>query len=255
VMKALIEHPAWPATDLSSLRLVGAGSSIVPLELIRAFHARGVAVGQIYGTTETAPTAIVLKREDALRKEGSAGLPALHCDAKIVDAAGRELPHGERGEIVVRGPNLMREYWRAPEATAAALRDGWFHTGDIGHRDAEGYFWVDDRKNDLIISGGENVYPAEVEAILLECPEIADCAVVAKPDPRWGEVPVAIVVPRHGVRPTVETVKHLCEGRLARFKHPHEVLFVGELPRNALGKVLRFQLREALRDGRLAGSE
>jgi fatty-acyl-CoA synthase len=251
VMKAMIEHPNWAATDLSSLRIVGAGSSIIPIELIRAFHARGLPVCQVYGTTETAPIAIVLNRADAVRKAGSTGRPALLCEAKIVDPKGNELPHGERGEIAVKGANLMREYWHAPEATAAALRDGWFHTGDIGHRDEEGYFWVDDRKNDLIISGGENVYPAELEAILLECAEIADCAVVGRPDPRWGEVPVAVVVRRPGSTLDSDGVKRLFAGRLARFKHPHDVLFVDDLPRNVMGKVLRFKLREALRSGTL----
>jgi fatty-acyl-CoA synthase len=250
VMRALVDHPGWAGADLSSLRMVGAGSSIIPLELIRAFHARGLPVCQIYGSTETAPTAIVLTPADAFRKEGSAGLPARLCAAKIVDPAGTELPPGEPGEILVRGPNLMRGYWRALEATEAALASGWFHTGDIGHRDAEGFFWVADRKNDLIISGGENVYPAEVEAVLLECPDVADCAVVARPDRRWGEVPVAVVVRRPGTRLGEAAARRLFEGRLARFKHPQEFHFVERLPRNAMGKVLRFRLRDALRAGR-----
>jgi fatty-acyl-CoA synthase len=250
VMKALIEHPLWGSTDLSCLRIAGAGSSIVPTDLIRAFHARAVPVCQVYGSTETAPTAIVLKASDAFRKEGSTGRAALLCEARVVGPRGDELAPGERGEIVVRGPNLMREYWRAAEATAAALREGWFHTGDIGHRDADGFFWVDDRKNDLIISGGENVYPAEVEAVLLESPKIADCAVVARRDERWGEVPVAVVVRRPGAALDEAGVKGLCRDRLARFKHPHEVIFVEDLPRNVMGKVLRFKLREALRERR-----
>jgi fatty-acyl-CoA synthase len=243
VMKAMIEHPAWRDCDLSSLRLAGAGSSLIPLELIQTFHRRGVPICQIYGSTETAPIAIVLRREDAMRKEGSTGTPALHCEARIVDADGRDVAPGTRGEILIRGPNVMTGYWRDRAATEAALVDGWFHTGDIGHQEEDGFFWIDERKADLIISGGENVYPAEVEAVLAECPDIADCAVVARPDPRWGEVPVAVIVPRPGARIEPDTVRTLFAGRLARFKHPHDVIVVDGLPRNALGKVLRFKLR------------
>jgi len=250
VMSALTQHPAWRTTDISCLRAVGAGSSIIPLDLIHAFHVRGVPVCQIYGSTETAPVAIVLRREDAMRKEGSTGTSALHCEARIVDEQGREVARGTPGEILVRGPNVMSGYWRDPAATAEALVDGWFHTGDIGHQDAEGFFWVDERKKDLIISGGENIYPAELEAVLAECSDVAEAAVVARPDPKWGEVPVAVVVPRGGVRLEPEQVRGLFAGRLARFKHPHDVFFVTALPRNAIGKVLRYRLRELVRDGR-----
>ncbi len=180
VMAALIAHPRWATSDLSSLRLTMAGSSIVPVELIRAFHARGVPVGQVYGSTETAPTAIVLKGEDAMRKEGSTGTPALLCAARIVDHAGHDVARGDAGEILVRGPNVMRGYWNDSIASAEALIDGWFHTGDIGHQDDEGYFWIDERKKDMIISGGENIYPAELEAVISECPAVAETSVVAR---------------------------------------------------------------------------
>jgi fatty-acyl-CoA synthase len=247
VMSALIGHPAWRKTDISCLRVVGAGSSIVPLDLIRAFHVRGVPVCQIYGSTETAPIAIVLRREDAMCKEGSTGTAALHCEARIVDDQGRDVPRGTHGEIVVRGPNVMTGYWRDPAATAEALVDGWFRTRDIGHQDEEGFFWVDERKKDLIISGGENIYPAELEAVLTECRDVAEAAVVARPDPKWGEVPVAVVVRRQGAGIAAEQVQALFAGRLARFKHPHDVVFVDGLPRNAIGKVLRYRLRELVR--------
>jgi fatty-acyl-CoA synthase len=250
VMSALIGHPEWRKTDISCLRLVGAGSSIIPLDLIRAFHVRGVPVCQVYGSTETAPTAIVLRREDAMRKEGSTGTPALHCEARIVDEHGKDVPPGGRGEILIRGPNVMSGYWRDPAATAEALVDGWFHTGDIGHQDEEGFYWVDERKKDLIISGGENIYPAELEAVLAECRDVAEAVVVARPDPKWGEVPVAVVVPRNGAQLEAEQVRALFAGRLARFKHPHDVVFVDDLPRNAIGKVLRYRLREIVRDRR-----
>lgn len=248
-LAAMLAHPLWPETDLSSLRAITTGSSIVPTALIEAVQARGVPVIQVYGATETAPIAIYQTRADAAVSIGSCGKPGLHCAVRIVDAAGREIAPGERGEILVRGPNLMTGYWRNPEATDAALRDGWFHTGDIGHVDEQGYYWIDERKNDVIISGGENIYPAELEAVLLADPRIAEAAVVARPDPRWGEVPVAVVVPRPGAALDAETVLGLFRDRLARFKHPRAVVFAAELPKNALGKTLRYALRQRLAEG------
>jgi fatty-acyl-CoA synthase len=143
----------------------------------------------------------------------------------------------------VRGRNLMREYLNAPEATAAALRDGWYHTGDIGHLDDEGYLFVAARKSDMIISGGENVYPAEIENILLELPGIAAASVVGRPDPRWGEAIVAVIVPALGAKVAETEVLALLQGRIARYKHPREIVFMDDLPRNALGKVLKDRLR------------
>jgi fatty-acyl-CoA synthase len=248
-MAALIAHPAWTTTDLSSLRMVATGSMIVPVPLIEAFHARGVPVVQVYGSTETAPIAIYLTREDHARKIGSCGRPGPHCVARIVGRDGADVAQGERGEILLRGANLMREYWRNPAATEIAFAGGWFHTGDIGHQDEDGYFFVDERKNDLIISGGENIYPAELEAILAEEERIAEAVVVGRPDARWGEVPVAYVVLRPGAAITTDEILARFAGRLARFKHPHAVIVTDALPKNALGKVLRYQLREAARKG------
>jgi fatty-acyl-CoA synthase len=244
---ALVAHPAWATTDLSSLRMVTTGSMIVPVPLIGAFHARGVPVIQVYGSTETAPIAIYLPRQDHARKIGSCGKPGPHCVARIVGSGGADLAPGERGEILLRGPNLMREYWRNKAATEIAFAGGWFHTGDIGHQDDEGYFFIDERKHDLIISGGENIYPAELEAILAEEKRIAEAVVVGRPDARWGEVPVAYVVPRPGEAITPAEILGLFAGRLARFKHPHAAIVTDALPKNALGKVLRYQLRESLR--------
>jgi fatty-acyl-CoA synthase len=248
-MAALIAHPAWNATDLSSLRLVATGSMVVPVPLIETFHARGVPVVQVYGSTETAPIAIYLRREDHARKIGSCGKAAPHCVARIVGRDGTDVAPGERGEILLRGPNLMREYWRNPAATEIAFAGGWFHTGDIGHQDEEGYFLIDERKNDLIISGGENIYPAELEAILAEEARIVEAVVVGRPDARWGEVPVAYIVPRQGATITSDEILARFAGRIARFKHPHAVIVTDALPKNALGKVLRYQLRETLRRG------
>jgi fatty-acyl-CoA synthase len=241
-MTALIDHPDWARTDLSSLRMVTTGSTLVPHDLIHAFHARGVPVVQVYGTTETAPIAAYLRAGQARDHVGAAGLPAVHCALRLVDDHGREVGAGERGEVLVRGPNVMREYWNDPAATAAALHDGWFRTGDIGHRDDAGFLFIDDRKGDVIISGGENIYPAELERVLAGSADVAEAAVVGRADARWGEVPVAVVVP---ARPalTEAAVLALFAERIARFKHPKDVLFVERLPRNAMGKVEKPALR------------
>jgi fatty-acyl-CoA synthase len=244
VMQALVSHPRWASADLSSLRSIGAGSSEVPLHLIEAFHARGVPVQQVYGMTETGPIAIAQTRAEALAAPGSIGRPAPLGEARILRADGTEAAHGEAGEIVVRGPNLMRGYWRDPAATARALRDGWFRTGDVGHRDAEGRFWFTDRLTRVIISGGENIYPAELERVLSDAPGVREAAVLGRPDPRWGEVPVAVVVPAPGFE-AAAVLRHF-EGRLARFKHPRAVLPVDALPRTALGKVELGALRSLL---------
>jgi fatty-acyl-CoA synthase len=245
-LAALIAHPLWPETDLSSLRAITTGSAIVPKPLIEAIHARGVPVIQVYGSTETAPIAIYQTPRDAFASVGSCGKPALHCEARVVDSEGRDVAPGEHGEILIRGPNVMTGYWRNPGASAAALAGGWFHTGDIGHVDGRGDYWIDERKNDVIISGGENIYPAEVEAILLEDPRIAEAAVVARPDARWGEVPVAVVVRRADAMLAAAEVLALFQDRIARFKHPRDIVFAAELPKNAIGKVLRYALRRTL---------
>jgi fatty-acyl-CoA synthase len=245
-LTAMIEHPHWRGTDLSSLRAITTGSSIVPVPLIEAIHARGVPVIQVYGSTETAPIALYQTARDAFTSVGSCGKPAVHCEARIVDDAAKEVPPGERGEILIRGPNVMQAYWRNAAATSLALRDGWFHSGDIGHVDALGFYHIDERKHDVIISGGENIYPAEIEAILLEDPRVAEAAVVARPDRRWGQVPVAVVVRRAGASMQAADALALFQDRLARFKHPRDVVFVASLPKSAIGKVLRFELRKSL---------
>ena len=179
----------------------------------------------------------------------STGTPALLCEARVVDEAGHDVARGVAGEILVRGPNVMQGYWNDSAATAEALVEGWFHTGDIGHQDDEGYFWIDERKKDMIISGGENIYPAELEAVIAECAAVAEASVVARQDAKWGEVPVAVIVRKQGAAVTAAEIKALFEGRLARFKHPRDVVFVDALPRNVMGKVLRYKLRETVGRG------
>jgi fatty-acyl-CoA synthase len=247
VMQALVAHPGWATADLASLRAVGAGSSDVPLPLIEAFHARGIPVQQVYGATETCPIAICQTRAAALAAPGSIGLPALHGEARVVDAAGREAPPGIPGEIQLRGPHLARGYWGAPDATREAFREGWFASGDVGLRDAEGRYWFTDRLKHVIISGGENIYPAELERVLRTAPGVREGAVCGRPDPRWGEVPVAVVVP--GPDFEAGAVLRHFEGQLARFKHPRAVVTVAALPRTALGKVQVEALRALAREG------
>jgi fatty-acyl-CoA synthase len=232
VMAALVAHPRWASADLSSLRAVGAGSSDVPLPLIEAFHARGIPVQQVYGATETSPIAIAQTRAEAIAAPGSIGRPVPGVEARISPGT---------GEIGIRGPVVMSGYWRDRAATDAALREGWFATGDVGRVDAEGRFWFTDRLKHLIISGGENISPAEVERVLATAPGVREGAVVGRPDPRWGEVPVAVVVPDRGFD-AAAVLRHF-EGRLARFKQPRDVVTVEALPRTALGKVAVAALR------------
>lgn len=248
-MSALMSLPGWEAADLSSLRFVTTGSMIVPVPLIEKFHARGLPMVQIYGSTETAPVVVYQTRADAERKLGSTGRAGIHSEIRLVDKQYIDVPAGTRGEILIRGPQVMREYWADPKATAEALRDGWYHSGDIGHLDEEGWLYVDERKKDVIISGGENIYPAELEALLAECEAIAEAAVVARADEQWGEIPVATIVLRESCAMDREAVLALFEGRIARFKRPRDVLFLESLPRNAMGKIQKFRLREILAEG------
>jgi fatty-acyl-CoA synthase len=243
-IQAVTDHPAWATTDLSSLKAISTGSTVVPPHLIGRFIARGVPVLQVYGSTETCPIAVYTRLGGDLSREGSTGLPGLCCEAAILDDAGNELPPETPGEIAVRGPNVFVEYWGNEEATREALHDGWYRSGDIGRRDAEGYFWVHDRKKNLIISGGENIYPAEVERVLLEHADVAECGVIGRPDPRWDEVPIAYVIRRKGCSVDAEGLKAHIQLQLARFKVPREIVFVEDLPRTALGKVQHFMLKQ-----------
>ncbi len=241
---AMMPMPQWPKLDLSHLRMLSTGSTLVPHSLIRAFHERGVPVTQVYGSTETAPLATYGSVAMAERKVGSGGRVALHCELRIIDDQGADVATGTSGEILVRGPSIMREYWQAPELTAEALKDGWFHTGDMGHLDEDGFLFVDDRKKEMIISGAENIYPAELENLLADCAELEEAAVVGRADEKWGEVPIAVVVRKAGAEIDEAGVKDFFQGRIARFKHPHQVIFIEALPRNAMGKVVKDELRE-----------
>ena len=249
-LSALMELPGWKNADLSSLRVITTGSTIVSEAFVRKASGRGVPVIQVYGSTETCPIAAYVRAGDALRKAGSAGAPALHCEVKVVGEDGAELPPGRDGEILVRGPNVAAGYWNAPGESAQAFAKGWYRSGDLGHFDAEGHLYVVARKKDMIISGGENIYPAEVETVLLECPAIEEACVVGRPEARWGEAVVAAVVLKPGRRMTEAEALALFEGRIARYKHPREVCFLERLPRSALGKVQKDAVRAAISEGR-----
>jgi fatty-acyl-CoA synthase len=244
IIQAVTDHPGWATADLSSLKAISTGSTIVPPHLIDRFVARGVPVLQVYGSTETCPIAIYTRFGGDLSRLGSTGLPGLCCEAVIIDDSGNELPQDAPGEIAVRGPNVFFEYWGNEEATREALHDGWYRTGDFGRRDADGYFWVHDRKKNLIISGGENIYPAEVERVILEHPDVSECGVIGRADPRWDEVPIAYVIRRTGCQVEAEDLKAHVRSQLARFKVPRDIVFVDDLPRTALGKVQHFMLKQ-----------
>jgi fatty-acyl-CoA synthase len=244
----LAQHPAFAAADLSSLRYAVVGGAPMPEPLLRTWLARGVQLAQGYGLTEAGPNVLCLRPEDAAGHVGSAGRPYPHVDVAVADpVSGALLDGAGEGELLVRGPNVFAGYWRDPAATAFALRDGWLHTGDLVARDTGGRYRILDRVDDVFISGGENVSPAEVESVLFEHRAVADVAVVGRADDRWGEVGVAYVVMRPGaLTDAVELTAH-CRARLASYKVPREVVFVEELPRSSVGKVLRRELRGASR--------
>ena len=244
VMQALLAHADWPAADLRCLRFVNCGSQVVPLALIEAFHARDVPVAQVYGSTETGPVSIALRPQDALARPGSVGQPAPGVRLRLVDAQGAEVTRGEVGEIQLQAPNLMRGYHRQP--AGSGFDGGWFATGDLARADTEGWITVVGRCKDLIISGGENIYPAEIENLAMTWPGVAEAAVVGLADPRWGEVPALVLTVRPGETVDLAALRQHLAQRLARFKQPRRVVLFDSLPRTALGKVQKATLRERL---------
>ncbi len=241
-LRAVLEHADFAGIDLSSLRLLNTGSSTIPATLIAGFHARGVPVCQVYGSTETGPVSIYLRGVEAMAHAGSAGKAGLNVDVRLVDANGQDVPPGTVGEVWVRAPNVMQSYWN--DADNPAFQDGWFKSGDLARCDENGFYWVVGRSKDMIISGGENIYPAELENLLADCPDILDAAVIGQPDERWGEVAVAVVVKKPGAMLEATDVMALFIDKLARFKHPRRVIFADALPKTALGKVQKPELAD-----------
>ena len=250
VFQRMMEHPAFATTDWSSLRFCVTGGSSCPLPVIERYAARGLVFRQGYGLTEVGVNCFSLAPEDALRKAGSVGQPVFHSRARIVAGDGSDPPSGTVGELALAGPHVCSGYWRRPGATAEAYRDGWWHTGDQAMRDGDGYYYIVGRKKDMYISGGENIYPAEIEAALATHPDIVEAAVIAEPDARWGEVGVAVVVLRAPAALDGDAVIAWCAERLARYKLPRRVVFAESLPRNAMGKVIKQELRERFAGGR-----
>ena len=237
-------HPDFATTDLSRLVFTGVGGAPTPNTILTAWSEKGVTLQQGYGMTETSPIVMILDKEDAIRKLGSAGKPILHGQVKVVRTDGSDADIDEVGELWVRGDHITPGYWQKPEVTAAAFTDGWLHTGDAAMVDNEGFYYIVDRWKDMYISGGENVYPAEVENVLYQIPALAEAAVIAVPDQRWGEVGRAIVVVKPDMTLSEDAVMAHCAANLARYKLPQSVVFTEALPRNATGKVHKPTLRQ-----------
>ncbi|RJX34946.1 MAG: o-succinylbenzoate--CoA ligase [Desulfarculus sp.] len=240
----LIQSPAFDASAFAKLRVWMSGGAPLPVSLVEQYHAQGIVLQQGFGMSEAAPSVSTLAPEWAWAKRGSVGRPMFHTQVRVADPEGRELPTGQVGELLLQGPNLMQGYWNRPQANAEAFAGGWFHTGDLARLDEEGFLYIVDRKKDMFISGGENVYPAEVENAIFEMPPVAEAAVVGVPDEKWGEVGCAVVALKPGQALEAAAVRAHLQGRLAKYKIPKKVVFVPALPRNAAGKVLKNALRE-----------
>lgn len=245
MVNAILALPEPQAFDTATVRFVTNGGEKMPTPLIKRFFEifPNAWLADSYGLTETVSGDTFLDPEHVFSKLGSVGRPLLHVDLRIVDDSGNDVPSGTAGELLLRGPKVFAGYWKDPEATAKAFTDGWFHTGDIAHLDEDGYLFIDDRKKDLIISGGENIASPEVERVLYQHAAVHEAAVVGVPDEKWGEVPKAVVVLRPGVAATATDLVEFCREHLARFKVPKYVEFVDSLPRTATGKVLKRELR------------
>jgi O-succinylbenzoate-CoA ligase len=244
MVRAILDVPGIEGRDLSSVKLIIAGGEKMPIPFIERL--RGVFpsawFADAYGLTETVSGDTFLDRESTVTKLGSVGRPCQYLELDIWDEHGDSVTGGERGEIVLRGPKVFKGYWRDPDATATAFAGGWFHTGDIGVRDDDGYVYIVDRLKDMIVSGGENIASSEVERVLYEHASVVEAAVVGRPDDRWGEVPVAFVVTSSNTTTADDLIEH-CRGQLAKFKVPKDVVFIDTLPRNPSGKVLKRELR------------
>ena len=243
MLNSMLAVPEFEKYDWSSLRWIMSGAAPLPVSTIMAFNDLGIEIHQVYGLTETGGPACLIGPDDATRKIGSTGKAFFHTKVRIIGEDGEDLPAGEAGEIIVKGSHIMKEYWNRPEATAETIVDGWLSTGDIAIKDEEGFITIQDRIKDMIISGGENVYPAEVEAVLLQHPTVADAAVIGQESKKWGESPFAIIVKKSDDLTAQDLMAH-CNEKLARFKLPKGVAFVDAIPRNPSGKILKRVLRE-----------
>jgi len=243
--RALSQVLEFDDFDLSSLRKLASGGAPCPVSVIRFYQDRGLKFSEGFGMTEGSPGVCMLDDESAVRKHGSVGKPKPNIQVRIVNETDDDVPDGATGELVVRGPSIFDGYWRRPEATREAFRGGWFHTGDLAMRDDEGFYYIVDRKKDMLISGGENVYPAEIEKVLLKHEKIYEAAVIGVPDDQWGEVPKIIAMIQGDHPPTLEELQEFCSRHLARFKIPRYLEIVDDFPRTATGKVKKRELRSS----------
>lgn len=241
---AMQQHPRWAETNFSRLKLIISGGAPCPLPVFEKFWDRGVDFKTGYGLTEAGPNTFWLPKEDVRRKPGAVGFPLFHIDVKIVREDGAECGADEVGELLIRGPHVCGGYWNRPEETAKTIVDGWLYTGDLARCDGEGYYYIVGRSKDLIISGGENIYPAEVESVLHAHPAVAEAAMIGVLDEKWGEVGRAIVVAQNGVALAADDLIAFCQPRLARYKIPKSFVFVASLPKTAAGKIDKQVLQE-----------
>ncbi len=244
MLQAMLQSPSRDKVSLDLVRWILCGAAPVPVSLIETYAKLGIDIPQVYGLTEVCGPACQISPEEAIAKAGSTGPAFFHTDVRVVDADGADAAPGEIGEVIVRGRHVMKEYWNQPEATAETIRDGWLYTGDLATIDEEGFVTIQDRKKDMIISGGENIYPAEIENVLAAHPKLAEAAVIGLPSEKWGETPAAIVVAAGDAAPTSSEVIDFCHDKLAAYKVPRVVEFVDEIPRNLTGKILKRILRE-----------
>lgn len=246
----LRDSPRFAQTDFSRLRSILSYGSATPASLIEDCHQSGLEIQQLYGLTECGGPALVVDAEHSLSKAGSCGLPFFYTRVKLVDDAGSEAAPGGTGEVIISSPNVMKGYWNQPEATRDALRGEWLYTGDVGRQDEDGYFYIVDRKKELIISGGENIFPGEVERVLFAHPGVADVAVMGAPDQVFGELCQAVVVKKPEAALSEKDLTKWCRDKLALYKIPRRVLFVDTLPRTLTGKMQKNKLRELLKENR-----
>jgi len=255
IFKMLMDAPEFARVRLDSVRWMISGGAPLPQYIISAYQERGVTFKQGYGLTEVGVNCFTMTAEESRRKIGSIGKPMLNTEVRLADSKGREVAGEEVGELWLRGPHVCLGYWNNPRATAAALdSEGWFHTGDLARPDAEGFFYIAGRLKDMIISGGVNIYPAEIEAVLVQHPAVADAALVGITDDKWGEVGIAFVVARPETAVTASGLSEFLSARLARYKLPKEIVFLSELPRTPYGKVVKGELRERWQKARPAGT-
>lgn len=249
---AIRKHPLFESANFKTVRWFYSGGAPCPKELIEAYLDKGLPFGQGMGMTETSPTIFMLVQEDYKRKIGSIGKPVMFCDIAIVDDNGNSVPRGEIGELLIKGPHVMKEYWGLPEKTKEAIRDGWFYSGDLMRQDEEGFVYVAGRKKDMIISGGENIYPLEIEQVLKELSAINEAAVIGMQNEKWGEVPVAFVSLNIDIDITENEIINYCSTKLARYKIPKQITILEDLPKNATGKIDKKALLNLLtREGRI----